>query len=153
MDKFIVTLTEEERLSLQILVSSGKTAARKLTHARILLLADATPEGLQRTDEEIQQALGVGLSTIHRVRQRFVMEGFQTALNPRPAPLRPDKIKLQGDLEKQLIALVCSDPPAGYKRWTLQLLADRLVELGHLEHLGKETVRQVLKKTTSDRGR
>lgn len=152
MAKYIVTLTEEERSWLRHLVSVGKAAARKLTHARILLLADASPEGSARNDEDIQQGLGVGLSTIYRVRQRFVMESIESALQPRPSPTRPHKIKIQGDVEQALIELACSDPPKGRNRWTLPLLADQLVLLGRLPQLSLEAVRQVLKKTTFNPG-
>jgi hypothetical protein len=147
MDKYIITLTEAERSLLRHMVSSGKAAARKLTHARILLLADASPEGLARSDEDIRQALGVGSSTINRVRQRFVVESFEAALHPRPSPARPQKVKIQGSVEQALIELACSDPPAGRSRWTLQLLADHLVVLGQLPSVSLETVRHALKKT------
>jgi hypothetical protein len=100
MSKYLVMLTEDERSLLQLMVSSGKAAARKLTHARILLLADASPAGPAKPDEAIQEALGVGLSTIHRVRQRFVLESVEAALHPRPSPARPQKVKLQGDVEQ-----------------------------------------------------
>jgi hypothetical protein len=119
MAKYIVTLTEEERSWLRHLVSAGKAAARKLTHARTLLLADASPEGPARNDEDIQQALGVGLSTIYRVRQRFVMESIESALESRPSPARPHKIKIQGDVEQALSELACSDPPRGIERQLL----------------------------------
>jgi transposase len=147
MAKYIVTLTEEERSWLRPLVSVGKAAARKLTHARILLLADASSEGPARNDEDIQQALGVGLSSIYRVCQRFVMESIESALGSGPSPARPYKVKIQGDVEQTLIELACSDPPRGRNRWTLQLLADHLVLLGRLPQVSLETVRQALKKT------
>src|SRR5947209_11730945 len=104
MAKYIVTLTDEERAVLQTMVSRGKGAARKLLHARILLLADASPGGLDRNDDTIADALQIGFSTIHRVRQRFVEESFETALIPRRPPARPEKLKLSGDIEKQVIA-------------------------------------------------
>jgi hypothetical protein len=148
MAKYIVTLTDEERALLQKMVSSGKGAARKLLHARILLQADA--DGLARTDEATAQALQVGASTIHRVRQRFVEQSFESALVPARPPTRPDKVKITGDAERQLIALACGDPPAGRCRWTLDLLANRIVELGHVQNtLSTETVRKALKKRTS----
>jgi transposase len=152
VEKYLVTLAEEERSLLRQLVSSGKAAARKLTHARVLLLADAGPEGPTRADEDIQQALGVGLSTIHRVRQRFVTESFEAALCPRPSPRRPHKVKICGEVEQALIELACSDPPRGRNRWTLQLLADQLVVLGRLPGVSLEAVRQALKKTSFSPG-
>jgi hypothetical protein len=147
MDKYRVTLTAEERAGLEQLVSTGKAAARKLIHARILLLADTSP-GPTRTDDEIVSALGTGSRTIGRVRQRFVTEGFAAALDHRPQPPRPDKIKVKGDVEQQLVRLACSDPPEGRCHWTLSLLADELVALGLAKSLSTETVRQALKKTT-----
>lgn len=151
MDKYRVTLTPQERDEVEHLVSAGQAAARKLTHARILLLADATP-GQGHRDEDIVTALGTSLRTIERVRQRFVTEGFQAALDHKPQPPRPDKIKIKGDLEQQLVQLACSDPPQGRCQWTLQLLADELVVLGLVKAVSLETVRQALKKTTFSPG-
>ena len=151
MDKYRVTLTAEERRSLEQLVSAGKAAARKLVHARVLLLADTSP-GMSRTDDDIVAAVATGPRTIARVRQRFVTEGFAAALDHRPQPPRPDKIKIKGDVEQQLIRLACSAPPEGRCHWTLSLLADELVALGLVGSLSTETVRQALKKTTSTRG-
>jgi hypothetical protein len=148
MAKYIVTLTDEERELLQKMVSSGKGAARKLLHARILLQADAG--GIGRTDDAIAEALRIGLSTIHRVRQRFVEQSFESALVPTRPPKRPDKVKISGDIERQLIALACGNPPVGRCRWTLNLLASRIVELGYVDNvLSRETVRKTLKKRTS----
>ena len=151
MEKYRVTLTPDERAELEHMVSVGKAAARKLTHARILLLAD-TEGADEHSDDEIVAALGVGICTIGRVRKRLVTEGLSRALHPRPQPGRPDKIKIRGDVERKLVQLACSDPPQGRCRWTLQLLADELVVLGLVESISTETVRQALKKTTSSRG-
>jgi Homeodomain-like domain len=151
MEKYRVTLTPEERVELEHLVSVGKAAARKLTHARVLLLAD-TAAGDEYTDDEIVAALGVGLCTIGRVRKRLVTEGLPRALSPRPQPARPGKIKIRGDVGRKLVQLACTDPPRGRCRWTLQLLADELVVLGLVASISTETVRQALKKTTSSRG-
>ena len=151
MEKYRVSLTPEERAGLEHLVSVGKAAARKLTHARILLLADTTPGG-ECSDDEIVNALGVGLCTVGRVRKRLVTEGFLAALDHRPQPPRPDKIKVKGDVEQKLVRLACSDPPQGRCHWTLQLLCDEIVVLGLVETISTETVRQALKKTTSSRG-
>lgn len=150
MDKYRVTLTTDERAELERLVSVGKGAARRLTHARILLLADTA--GGEHADDEIVAALDVGLCTVGRVRQRLVTEGLPAALDPKPQPRRPDKVKIKGDVEQRLIRLACSDPPEGRRQWTLQLLADELVVLGLVEAVSTETVRQALKKTTSTRG-
>jgi biotin operon repressor len=150
MDKYRVTLTAEERLDLERLVSTGKAAARKLTHARILLLADARTE--QRSDEDIAAALGTSLRTIARVRQQLVTVGLQAAIDRKSQPPRPDKVKIKGDVEQKLVALACSDPPQGRCSWTLQLLADELVVLGLVDTISTETVRQALKKTTFSPG-
>jgi len=141
--KYVVTLSEEERSQLQTMTSTGKSAARKLSHARILLLADARPEG-GRTDQEIVDALGVSVRTVQRVRQRFVEEGFETALNPKSRPRIVSKLE---KAEADLIELAKSDPPQGRKRWTLRLLADQAVQWEYLDGLSHESVRQVLKKT------
>jgi len=151
MDKYRVTLTAEERADLEQLVSSGKAAARKLTHARILLLADDSL-GNERPDEQIVASLGTSLRTVSRVRQQLVTEGVDIAILRRRQPLRPDKIKIKGDVEQRLIELACSDPPQGRCHWTLQLLADELAVLGLVDRVGIETVRLALKKTTSSRG-
>jgi homeodomain-containing protein len=151
MDKYRVTLAAEERAELEHLVSVGKSAARKLIHARILLLAD-TAAGGEHADDEIVGALGVGICTVGRVRKRLVTEGLLAAISHKPQPPRPDKIKIKGSLEQKLIQLACSDPPEGCCHWTLQLLADELVVLGLVEDISTETVRQALKKTTSNRG-
>ena len=135
---------------MERLLSVGKGAARRLTHARILLLAD-TAAG-SHSDDELVAALGVGICTVGRVRRRLVTAGLAAALDPRPQPQRPDKIKIKGDVEQRLIELACSDPPQGRCHWALQLLADELVVLGLVAAVSTETVRQALKKTTSSRG-
>jgi len=136
--RYIVTLSTDEQEALRNLIDSGTHRARKITHARILLKAD---EGW--VDQEISSALDVGVSTIERVRQRFVLEGLEAALNRRP-PTREYSRKFDGEQEAHLIALVCSQPPEGYARWTLRLLADRLVVLQYIDSVSHETVRQVL---------
>jgi transposase len=142
MKKYRVTLTEEERKTLEQLISRGKGAARKLLHARILLKAD---ENVGWSDERISEALDVSLSTIGRVRERFVEEGLEVALE-RKAPQRVYQRRLDGAQEAHLVALVCSPPPEDRGRWTLQLLADKMVELDYVESVSKETIRQTLKK-------
>jgi hypothetical protein len=151
MEKYRVTLTAEERVQLEHAVSVGKAAARQLTHARILLLADDSQDFVHG-DEDIVAALGTSLRTVERVRKRLVTEGIQAALNHRPQPPRPDKIKIKGDIEHKLIHLACSDPPEGRCHWTLSLLCDELVALGLVRTVSTETVRQALKKTTSNPG-
>jgi hypothetical protein len=151
MDKYRVTLESEERAGLEKLVSTGKAACRKLTHARILLLSDAA-QVAGHTDEGIVIALGTSLKTIARVRKRFVTEGIESAIDHRPQPARPDKIKVKGDVEQKLVKLACADPPRGRCHWTLQLLADEMVVLGLVDTISTETVRQALKKTTFSPG-
>jgi hypothetical protein len=146
MDKYRVTLTAEERVGLEQLVSTGKAAARKLTHARILLLADT--RGEDRSDDDIVADLGTSLRTVARVRHCFVTQSLLAAIDRKAQPPRPDKVKIKGDLEQRLIQLACSDPPQGRCHWTLQLLADELVVLGLVDAVSTETVRQALKKTT-----
>lgn len=148
MDKYRVTLLPEERERLEQLVCKGKAAARKLTHARILLLADEAGHRTGATDEAIVVALGVGLRTVSRVRKKFVTEGLEPAINPRPQPARPDKVKINEAVERELLTLASSDPPDGRCRWTIQLLAERLVVLSLVDSVSKETVRKALKKTT-----
>ena len=143
--RYIVELTEEERDALRQLVSSGKTKARKLTHARILLKADSSAGGPGWHDLKISQALDVGTATIERVRKRLVEEGFEAALSSRK-PNREYEHCLDGDGEAHLIALACSKAPKGYQRWTLELLAGRMVQLGYVDSISYETVRRALKK-------
>ena len=149
--KYRVTLTPGERAELEQLARKGKAAATKLTHARILLLADESPEGPARSDGWIVDALGVSKNTVCRVRERFVEQGLESALVRKP-PARTYARKLDGRGEAHLIALTCSDPPAGRSGWTPQLLADRMVAMGHVDTLSYGTVRQVLKKTRSNPG-
>ncbi len=152
MKKYKVTLTAEERRQLSALVASGKVAAKKLTHARILLKADAAPGGPGWTDDRIAGALEVSTDTVARVRQRFVEESLDAALC-RKKPAKPSRERtLDGRAEARLIALACSTPPDGRKRWTTQLLADELVELEVVDAVSDETVRRTLQKTRSSRG-
>lgn len=137
--KYLVDLSAEERESLRQLVRRGKPSARKVTRARILLLAS---DG--STDEQIVAALTTGFATVERTRKRFVEEGLG-CLNERPR--RGQAPKLSGKQEAHLIAIACSTPPVGRARWTLQLLADKVVELKFASSIARETVRQVLKKT------
>ncbi len=140
-----VKLTEGERIELKAIISKGKAAARKQTHARILLLSDETSAAGSKTDQAIVSALGTSLRTIERVRQRFVEDGLETALNPKPQTRYRSK-KLDGAGEAFLVATACSTAPEGRSSWTLQLLADRLVECEITESISYETVRQTLKK-------
>ena len=149
--RYRVTLTEEERQELQAMVSSGKAAARKLVRARILLLADETEGKPAKSDPEVVDALNCGRATVERVRKQFVEEGIDATLNPKPT-MRTYERRLDGQAEAHLVAITCGAPPEGQARWTLRLLADRMVGLGIVESVSHETVRQTLKKTNSNRG-
>jgi transposase len=143
LKKYIVTLTKEERQRLETLSQTGKTAAYIITHARILLKADTTqPEG-GWCDMDISAALDVGRATVERLRQQFVEEGLEACLNRKT---RAYERLLDGEQEAHLIVIACSSPPPGQSRWTLRLLSERLVELGHVDSISHETVRQTLKK-------
>ena len=142
-----VTLAPDERIELDALIHKGKADARKLTRARILLLADEANGCPARIDAEIAQALAVSTRTIERLRQRFVEQGLAAALLPTPTK-RVYARCLDGRQEAQLIALACSAPPEGKRHWTLRLLAQQVVELGYADSVSHETVRQVLKKTS-----
>ena len=152
MKRYKVTLTDEGRQDLQALIASGRAAARKPTHARILLKADASAGGPAWIDQRIVEALEVGVATVERVRRRFVEEGPEAALSRKPRQRPRRQPKLDGRAEARLIALACSAPPDGRKQWTLRPLAGRLVELEIVEAISDETVRRVLKKTRSSRG-
>ena len=144
--KYIVDLTKEEREELLKMIRSGKESSRKLNRARILLKAD---EGLQ--DWEVAEALNTGTATVGRVRKRFVEEGFEAALSEKTRPgARP---KLSTKQQAHIIALACSKSPEGHARWTLRLLAGKVVELGFSEKFSYETVRRIMKKTDSSRGK
>lgn len=149
--KYIVTLMETERQMLQAMLSRGKAAARKLVHARILLKADAGSGGPGWTDDQIAEGLEVGRATVERVRKGFVEEGLEAAL-VRRKPRRQYRRKLDGDGEAHLIALACQKAPEGRSRWTLRLLADRMVQLEYVDQVSYQTVRRTLKKTNLNLG-
>ena len=144
--KYKVELNESERTHLKQMASRGETSARKVKRALVLLKAD---EGM--TDRDIASGLLTSASTVGRVRTQYVQEGLDSALNERPRP--GQKRKLDGRQEAHLIAIACSDAPEGHADWTIQLLADKVVAMGFAESISLETVRQILKKTNSSRGR
>ena len=144
--KYVVDLSEEERERLEAITTKGESKARRLRRAHILLLAD---EGL--LDKEIAWAMNAAVTTVERTqKKRFVEEGLKAALSERSRP--GARRRLDGRQEAYLVALACSDPPEGKKRWSMQLLADRLVEVGMVEQISDETVRRTLKKGTLNRG-
>jgi transposase len=146
--KYVVRLTDQERSQLETLVRRGRAHTRKLLYARILLKADADGPD-QWTDELIAEAFEVSTATVARERRRFCEDGLEVALMPKK-PGRPRRRVLDGRAEAHLVALSCSEPPEGRERWSMRLLADRMVELGHVEALSHETVRRTLKKTRSN---
>lgn len=141
--KYVVDLQDDERRRLHRIIRSGKHAARKIRWAHALLKADQGG-----TDEQIAEALDISLPTVQRIRQRFVEEGLEVALGARSHTPRPYLRRLNGTQEAKLIALACSQAPEGHQRWTLRLLADKLVELQVVERVSYQTVRRVLKKTS-----
>jgi len=149
--KYKVVLVPGERAFLLSLISRGKVAAYKRTHAQILLKADESPSWPNWPDKAISEAFSTSVSTVERVRKAFVEEGVEAALT-RKKPIRPSNQKVDGDKEAHLIAIACSAPPEGQVRWTLRLLADKRVEVNHFESISAETIRQVLKKTSLSLG-
>jgi len=149
--KYKVILSADEREQLKKQISTGKAAARKLAHARILLACEESDAGRGASDTEVAEAVHVSRPTVERVRKAFVEQGLERALNhKRPRQTRPPAF--DGESEAKLIALACSPAPEGRSRWTMRLLADRLVELEVFESISHETVRQTLKKTCSSPG-
>ena len=151
MKKYRITLEAEEREQLREILAKGKADVRRLKHAQILLAADEAEGSDGQIDTVIAKSLHVGTATIERVRRRFVEEGLEMALSPYKTPKRQYKTKLDGRQEARLIATACSKPPEGHARWTLRLLADKMVELKCVNSLSHETVRQTLKKMNYSR--
>jgi transposase len=149
--RYIVTLTPDERDQLESLTKAGKRSARTITRARVLLLADQGEGGPAWEDRRVAEALGCGHRTVERIRGRFVTDGLDAALTHKPQA-RPSRERvLDGAAEAKLIALACEEAPDGRKRWTLRMLADKLVELEVVGSVSRETVRRVLRKTWSSR--
>jgi transposase len=146
MAKYKVTLTREERDELMSIISKGKHTSQRFRNAYVLLNCDEGEFAEKATNAEINKILKVGMRTIDRVKKRFVEEGFDAVLERKPTTREYDR-KADGDLEARLIALSCSEPPEGHARWSLRLLADKLVELEIVDSISHETVRTVLKKT------
>jgi len=144
--RYIVRLTEDERKGLKALVSKGRASARKIARAQVLLKVDA--DGSNWTDEQAAEAFGMRANTVRDIRQRYVEEGLERALDRKQPADPPRRRKLDGAGEAQLIAMACGEPPEGRARWTLKLLAGQLVELAIVDGISPETVRQTLKKTS-----
>ena len=152
MKKYTVTLTKDERDVLVVHASKGKHKSQKILNALILLGCDESKHQVKRsTNEEIARVLNISMKKIDRVKRRFVEEGFDVALNGKKGSRIYTK-KADGDFEAHLVALSCSDPPEGFTRWSLRLLADKVVELNYIDSISHEAVRRVLKKTKSNLG-
>ena len=149
--RYTFVLTDEERQELKQLLKSGKSAAQKLTRARIILKAEAAPSGPGLTDVAIAEALDIGRVTVERIRKRVYEDGPLAALTPRPTTRVYDKL-MDGEAEAHLVALACSEAPEGYGRWSLRLLADQMVALEYIPHISHEAVRRTLKKTNLSLG-
>jgi len=152
MKKYFIRLTSEERDSLTKLVSGGRGPARMFTRARVLLKADQGSHGPAWQDEKISEAFDVTVQTIERIRKQFIEEGMDAVLSRHEYKQKVSRKKIDGNVEAHLIALSCSEPPQGRARWTLRLLADSIVELGYVDSISYEAIRQTLKKTKSSRG-
>ena len=147
MKKYIVRLSHDERQKLKKMVNSGRGPARMFTRARILLKADQGAEGPGWSDEKISEAFDVTVQTVERIRKQLVEEGLDAVLSRREYKQKISRKKIDGEVEAHLIALSCSEPPEGRARWTLRLLAEKIVELGYVDSISHEAVRQALKKT------
>lgn len=147
MKKYMVRLTTEERSRLQRFIKSGKSSARMFTRAHVLLKADVGESGPAWSDDKISEAFEITVQSIERIRKQLVEEGLDAVLTRRKYVQKVSRKKLDGEVEAHLIALTCSDPPDGHEKWSLRLLADRLVELGHIDSISHEAVRRTLKKT------
>ena len=152
MVRYKVTLTEEEQEQLKAVLSKGKHSSQQYRNACILINSNEGPSGQKIPNEQIAQVLQINTKTVERVKQRFVEEGFEACIDRKSYPKKDPK-KADGDFEAHLIALSCSEAPEGYARWSLRMLADKMVELKYADGISHETVRQVLKKTKSNRGR
>jgi transposase len=147
MKKYKVTLTKEEREQLNDIISKGTHSAQLYRTAYVLLNCDEGKWGDKRTNEQVSKVLQISMRMIDRIKQKFVEEGFEACLERRLLSRTKEK-KVDGDLEAHLIALSCSKPPKGFSRWSLRMLADKIVELKYAENISHETVRRVLKKTS-----
>jgi len=145
MKKYKITLTESEVDLLEEITRKGKRSAMIIRNAYILLNSNQSPGGKSQRDEDIAGFLGITVRTVEKIREKFVTEGFDTALYGKEST-RKYKVKVDGDVEAHLVALSCSKPPKGYARWSLRLLSDKMVELKYIDNISHETVRSVLKK-------
>lgn len=152
MVKYRIALTKNEREELMSIISKGRHSSQTFRTAYILLNCDEGRYADKITNEQISQVLKVGMRTIDRVKKKFLEEGFEASLERRPSS-RAYERKADGDVEAHLIALSCSNPPTGYGKWSLRLLADKMIELNYVEDISYETVRRILKKTNLNLGK
>lgn len=152
LKRYVVRLTVEERKSLFDLIDKGRANKEKLNRARILLKADCGEEGENWSDKDIAEALYVTIQTVERIRKSLVEEGLEETLNRKPRTNKTKRI-IQGDEEAHLVALICSEPPKGHCKWTLRLLANKMIELEYVDSISHETVRSALKKTKLNLGK
>jgi len=146
-----VTLTKDEHELCKSTLGKGKHSSQQYRNACILINTDEGPFGQKLSNEQVAQVLQINTKTVERVKQRFVEEGFDTCMDRKPYPNK-GPVKTDGDFEAHLIALSCSEAPEGYARWSLRMLADKMVELKYTDSISHEAVRQVLKKTKSNHG-
>lgn len=146
--KYPVRLSIEEQTSLQAVISKGKSSARAIRRAHILLAADENRPGVTLKEQEIAERMQVHVNTVHTTRKAYVKQGWEAAIGRKQRVTPPVSPKITGEVEAKIIALSCSTPPTGRSRWTLDLLADRAVELKYIDSISHESVRQVLKKRT-----
>lgn len=151
VEKYVVRLTAEERSELEAMTRQRRIAADKQLRAKLVLHADEGELGPAWQDQQLIEAFGVSRSKVMRLRKQLVLEGLEAALSRRTT-MQPRRRKLDGKQEARLVALACSAAPAGRAKWTMQLLADKLVELNVVESISSECVRQTIKKTTCSRG-
>jgi len=152
MIKYVITLTSSEREELEVMISKWNHSSTKIKNALILLNYDTGEHSKRYTNQTISDIVHVSMKTIDRVKKKFVEEGFDAIFNP-PKPKRTYIKKADGEVEAHLVALCCGEPPAGFAKWSLRLLADKMVELNYIESISHETVRQVLKKTNLSLGK
>ena len=148
MSKYSVKLNQGQRNMLEDVAKTGEAPARKIMHAQILLKCDKGEWGPRWRDQQIREAFGVGETLMKRIRKRYVEDGLEAALERKKHPKRPEKQKIDGKQEAQIIALLCTERPEGQERWTLRALTDRIIEVELVEQVSYETVRTVLKKTS-----
>ena len=152
MIKYIITLTTEERATLEKMINKGVHHSPKIKAALVLLNSDTDKDSKSYTNQIISDVVHVSMKTIDRVKKKFVEEGYDAVFNP-PKPKRIYNKKADGNVEAHLIALCCGEAPEGFAKWSLRLLADKMVELNYIDSISHETVRQVLKKTKLNLGK